>query len=61
MTAYGNKAVEVDGFDFKIISILADRLMPPQFDEFINALRGKCSDATNKYWLDVYQVWSEEQ
>ena len=52
---YGNKVIETAVMNTDAISMAANRLMPPQYDEFIKALRcGDCSDATRKYWVEFY-------
>lgn len=57
---YGNKVIEIDGTNMNAISMAANRLMPPQYDEFIKVLRGgDCSDATRKYWVDFYDFLLE--
>ena len=57
---YQNTRVVVPGRVQDAVNMACDRLMPPQYDEFIKAISGgNVSDATRRYWEDVYQTFVE--
>ena len=49
-----------EGKNQTAIEMAANRLMPPQFGEFCEALNGgNMSDSTRKYWTDFYEFLCE--
>ena len=58
---YFNKTIPViEGKNQTAVEMAANRLMPPQFDQFCAALNnGDVSDVTRKYWTDFYDFLCE--
>lgn len=59
MSAYGNKVIDLPGVHPGVVKIAAERLMPPQYDEFCAAMRGETSEATQDYWQEKAEMFSE--
>jgi hypothetical protein len=57
---FGNKLIDVPGYSRDLIKTAADRLMPPQYEQFCKALRGECPPATNQYWQNIAGMWDEQ-
>lgn len=56
---YGNQVVQIDGVDPRVVAMAAERLMPPQYDEFCASMIGGCSVSTRSYWSQIAESWLE--
>ena len=57
--AYGNQVQEIKTVSPLVMEVAAERLMPPQYDEFCAAMRGETSEATRKYWAEKAEMFQE--
>jgi len=54
---YGNTIKKIPGITSAVVEIAAERLMPPQYDEFCAAFMGETSAVTAAYWREKAEMW----